>query len=185
MRRTLVALIITVSASRLLAAPAQVIIIRHAEKPANGNELSLRGRERAAALAVYFLGNTDVLEFGPPKAIYAQSQRRSTSSRRSIQTVKPLADALHLKVEDHVDRDAFELMIDEIKHKKEYEGHTVLICWEHKVIPEIAKALGAKDAPESWAGDIYDRTWVLTFKADHSCKFRDLPQQLMFGDSKK
>jgi hypothetical protein len=76
-------------------------------------------------------------------------------------------------------------MVDEIKHQKQYEGHTVLICWEHKVIPEIAAAFGAEDAPRKWKGETYDRTWVLTLNADGHCAFRDLPQRLMYGDSEK
>jgi hypothetical protein len=77
MRRTQLGLLIVLFfASSLLAEPAQVIIIRHAEKPEDGNELSLEGRERAAALAPYFLANLDLLEFGPPVAIYAQAQKR-------------------------------------------------------------------------------------------------------------
>ena len=69
-------LISVVWVSRLSAEPAQVIIIRHAEKPDEGNELSLAGRERAAALAPYFLGETALLRFGPPVAIYVQRRRK-------------------------------------------------------------------------------------------------------------
>lgn len=185
MHRPLIGLLhLFVFASHSLAEPAEVIIIRHAEKPESGNQLSLEGRERAAALAPYFLGNRDVLEFGPPVAIYAQAQKHETSSLRSIQTVKPLADALHLKINDSFNRDDFKSMVDQIEHEKKYDGHTVLICWEHKVIPGIAREFGAEDAPEKWSGDAYDRTWVLTFKAQHRCKVKDLPQRLMWGDSK-
>src|SRR4051812_2923021 len=80
--------------------PAQVIIIRHAEKPDDGNELSLRGEERAAALVPYFLKTGELLKFKTPVAIYAQRPKDADSSLRSIETVKPLADALHLKVKD-------------------------------------------------------------------------------------
>ena len=76
-------------------------------------------------------------------------------------------------------------MIAEIKHNRDYDGHMVLICWEHKVIPDIAAELGAEEAPHKWEGSVFDRTWVLTFKADHRCTFKDLPQRLMYGDSKK
>jgi broad specificity phosphatase PhoE len=168
----------------LLAEPAEIVIIRHAEKPSQGNELSLAGRERAAALLPYFLGNPEVLDFGRPVAIYAQSQKHTTSSLRPIQTVQPLADALHLKIKDAFDRDDYKKMVAEIKHESKYDGHTVLICWEHKVIPEIAKEFEADDAPRRWHGDSFDRTWVLKGKSGHRYKFKDLPQKLMFGDSK-
>jgi hypothetical protein len=171
--------------NRLLAEPAEVILIRHAEKPDEGNELSLAGRERAAALVPYFLENPVVLKFGRPVAIYAQSQKHATSSVRSIQTVQPLADSLHLKINNTFERDDYKKMVAEIKHDQKYDGHTVLICWEHKVIPEIAKEFAADDAPQKWRGTAFDRTWILTAtKSDHRYKFDDLPQKLMFGDSK-
>jgi hypothetical protein len=177
-------LVILIFANCLLAEPAEVVIIRHAEKPDVGNELSLAGRERAGALLPYFLGNPAVLEFGRPVAIYAQAQKHATSSLRSIQTVEPLADALHLKINDAFESDDYKKMVAEIKRETRYDGHTVLICWEHKVIPEIAKEFATDDAPKKWRGDAFDRTWVLTLKSGHRYKFNDLPQKLMFGDSK-
>jgi broad specificity phosphatase PhoE len=171
-------------ANAVLGEPAEIVIIRHAEKPSQGNELSLAGRERAAALMPYFLGNPEVSNFGRPVAIYAQSQKHTSSSLRAIQTVQPLADSLHLKISDAFDRDDYKQMVAEIKHKSKYDGHTVLICWEHKVIPEIAKEFAIEDAPEKWHGNAFDRTWVLSLKSDHRYKFKNLPQKLMFGDSK-
>src|SRR6476659_2168979 len=104
-------LLILIFASRAFSEPAQVIIIRHGEKPdPEGAELSLKGRERAAALVPYFLGDSDVLEFGPPVAIYAQAQneKKKESSVRSIQTVTPLAEALHLEVNHSIKRDDYQ-----------------------------------------------------------------------------
>jgi hypothetical protein len=186
MRRCVFSLLaVLICANYSLAEPAEVVIIRHAEKPDEGNELSLAGRERAAALLPYFLGTPAVLEFGRPVAIYAQSQKHATSSLRPIQTVQPLADSLHLKINDTFERDDYKKMVAEIKHERKYDGHTVLICWEHKVIPEIAKEFDADDAPQKWRGNAFDRTWVLTAtKNGHRYKFNDLPQKLMFGDSK-
>jgi hypothetical protein len=165
------------------AHPAQVIIIRHAEKPEDGNELSLRGEERAAALVPYFLRTDELLKFKTPVAIYAQKPKNSSSSLRPIETVKPLADALHLNVKDPFIRDDHEKMVEEVLHNPEYEGHTVLICWEHKVIPDIAEELGAEDAPSKWAGKDFDRTWVITFKPGKAPHCKNLAQRLMYGDS--
>jgi broad specificity phosphatase PhoE len=186
MRRSVLSLLVVfIFANCLLAEPAEVVIIRHAEKPDEGNELSLAGRERAAALLPYFLGTPAVLEFGRPVAIYAQSQKHASSSLRPIETVQPLADSLHLKINDTFERDDYKKMVAEIKHERKYDRHTVLICWEHKVIPEIAKEFDAEDAPQKWRGNAFDRTWVLkATKNGHQYKFQDLPQKLMFGDSK-
>jgi hypothetical protein len=165
------------------AKPARVIIIRHAEKPEEGNELSLKGRERAAALVPYFLETPGLLKDMPLAAIYAQGPKKDGSSIRSIQTVKGLADARKLTIIDKYTRDEFPEMFAEIRKDPAYEGKTVLICWEHKAIPDIAKAFGADDAPDRWHGSAYDRTWIITFKPDGKLTFQNLPQKLMYGDS--
>jgi hypothetical protein len=175
--------LLLVSAGHSLAQPAQVIIIRHAEKPDDGNELSVRGEERAAALVPYFLKSDELLKFKTPVAIYAQKPASATSSVRAIETVKPLADALQLKVNDEYERDDYQKMVDMVMHTKSYAGHTVLICWEHKVIPDIAATFGAEDAPAKWSGSDFDRTWVITFKAEKPPHCKNLPQKLMYGDS--
>ena len=63
-------------AAPLCAQPAQVILIRHAEKPPTGNMLNTKGRERAAALVPYLLETDDLTKFGKPVAIYAQQPNR-------------------------------------------------------------------------------------------------------------
>jgi broad specificity phosphatase PhoE len=109
MTRVFVGLTVVLAvASQALAQPSQVILIRHAEKPMSGNELSPQGRERAAALVPFFLGTDELLEFNTPAAIYAQSQKKETSSIRSIETVKPLAEALQLRINKTSARDEFQ-----------------------------------------------------------------------------
>ena len=63
-------------AAGAFAGPAQVIIIRHAEKPPVGDDLTPKGRQRAAALVPYFLETPEVLEYKLPAAIYALKARR-------------------------------------------------------------------------------------------------------------
>jgi hypothetical protein len=175
--------LLILAANQSFAQPAQVILIRHAEKPDHGNELSVRGEERAAALVPYFLKTNELLNFKTPVAIYAQKPTSATSSVRAIETVKPLAAALQLDVKNAYTRDDYKRMVDEIMHAKDYEGHMVLICWDHKVIPDIAAEFGAKDAPEKWPAGDYDRTWVITFKPGATPHFNIVPQKLMYGDS--
>lgn len=166
----------------LAAKPAQVILIRHGEKPPEGHELSQRGKERAAALVPFFQGNEHVLQFGTPIAIYAQPVADGHKSLRPVQTVKPLADALKLKVIEKYPHANYAKMVDEIVAHKDYDGKMVLICWEHHVIPEMARAFGLKDQPK-WHGDTFDRCWIITFPKDGAVKFRNLPQKLLYGDA--
>lgn len=169
-------------ASLAVGKPAQVILIRHAEKPDTGHELSLKGRERAAALVPYFLGNPDVLKYGAPAALYAQKSTKGHASRRPVQTVQGLADTLKLSIVSFAHED-FAAMVREISAKPAYDGKTVLICWEHKGIPDVVKAFGVKDGPSKWHG--FDRTWIITFPKEGKPAFQDLPQKLMYGDSER
>lgn len=197
MRRTILPLIaaltIALGAAASFAAPAQVILIRHGEKPAHGSGLNEQGFARAAALVKYFRTNQAVTEYGTPAAIYAMKPPRPGGSVRPIQTVTPLATALSLPViSDYLREDVSDLA-NAILSDKAYDGKMVLICWEHNAIPEIvsafAEAAGTEDGvaaalPSSWDGSAFDRTWILDFSPDGKvASFRDLPQRLLPGDS--
>lgn len=165
------------------AVPAQVIIIRHGEKPSSGITLNLKGRERANALVPYLLETPEFSQYGSPAAIYAQKQKTSTNSIRPIETVLPLSSALHLPINTSFERDDYQSMIEQILKEPDYDGRTVIISWGHSVIGDMARAFGAEKAPKKWP-DAYDRVWLLTFKEDGSVKFSDIPQKLLYGDSK-
>lgn len=89
---------LTICTINAIATPAQIIIIRHGEKPVNSNELNLKGQERAAALAPYFLTTKALVQYGPSVAIYAQQPNGDDPSLRPLQTCLPTATALHLQV---------------------------------------------------------------------------------------
>jgi hypothetical protein len=162
--------------------PAQVILIRHGEKPAEGHGLNQKGKERAAALVPYFLGRPEVLQYKTPVAIYAQKSTPEHRSTRPVDTVKALAKALKLDVIEYAHND-FKAMVKEISSKREYQGKMVLICWRHQAIHDIAREFGVKDAPKF--PEAFDRTWIISFGKDGKPTLRDLPQKLMFGDSTK
>jgi hypothetical protein len=158
------------------ARPDQVIIIRHAEKPQHGHDLTVKGRERAAALAPFFLD----CDKAAPVAIYAQGPNDDHPSRRSVETVTPLAHEMKLDVKTcHRGENAE--MVKEILSKPEYEGKVVLICWSHKEIPGLATALGVVDPPD-WQDGAFDRVWVIKLK-DGKAALQDLPQRLLYGDA--
>jgi hypothetical protein len=169
-----------------LAAPLKVMIIRHGEKPDSGNELNARGQERALALVNFFTTNPPVLSDGKPvAAIYAMKPSREDGSLRPIQTVTPLAEKLGLTINADIKKDHVDDLIDAVLKNSTADGKTVLICWEHKIIPTIVQRFGWDKAPDKWAGEVFDRVWVLGFTKDKVTSFDDLPQQLLAGDSDK
>jgi hypothetical protein len=59
---------------------------------------------------------------------------------------------------------------------------TILISWEHKLIPELVKQLPqAPDVPRRWPDNRYDLIWLLDRNAE-SWTFRQIPQLLLSGD---
>jgi hypothetical protein len=169
------------SAASAHAAPAQVLIIRHAEKPASGDDLSPAGFARARELVQYFERTPAVTQFGTPVAIYAMGFENGTS-RRAVETVTPLAQALRLPVRSQYLKDQVAPLVREIMSTPAYAGRTVLICWEHNVIPQIAQEFGVRNAPGSWSEDDYWDVWRLVFTGNMVSHFDVFSQHLMPGD---
>ena len=157
------------------------MIIRHAEKPDDPGEkdpnLSKRGFERAEALA-------KVIPEHFPHPDFLIATKRSKGSNRPAETITPLSKALHEEIEANEKDDDFAKVAHDVLTNPKYAGKVVLIAWHHGKIPELAKALGAKDAPDKWKGEVFDRVWEIT-SADGSATFKDLPQNALPGDSDK
>jgi hypothetical protein len=168
--------------SNAWATPAQILIIRHAEKPLTGPNLSPEGEARANALIGFFQKDPRMLQYGLPVAIYAASPTKEDGSLRSIETVEPLAKALNLPIHEEFNKDEYADAAAEILNDVEYEGRMVLLSWEHKVIPSLAEALGIENAPQ-WPSNTFDRVWEIDYRLNEVSGFRNLPQRLMPGDS--
>ena len=165
----------------LNAIPAEILIIRHAEKPPEGEHLDQKGWERAFALAPFFKGRAEMLEFGPPVAIYAMGQHKEESSLRPQETVQEVAKVLNLTPVTRFIKGEEREMVEEILKNSEYSNKTVLICWEHKEIEEIVKAFDFP-APSKWHGSVFDRVYKLNLQ-NGKRGFQNLPQRLLFDDS--
>ncbi|MDE1976377.1 MAG: histidine phosphatase family protein [Elusimicrobia bacterium] len=163
--------------------PAQVIIIRHAEKPAEGNDLSPRGEERAQALVGFFEHNPAVTRYGPPAAVYAMTPKADGHDVRPLETVEPLAQSLGLQVNTSVGKEDVEGLAQAVMKDPAGAGKMVLIAWEHHLIPAIAKAFGLTSAPETWPDDVFDRAWIINFDGGKPVSFQNVPQHLLPGDS--
>lgn len=181
----------------LYTLPAQVIIVRHAEKdPRVG--LNQQGQERAGALA-YYLTQTDyLLNFGLPAAIFASrpTPRKSNSliqrvlereSKIEIETIMPTAALLKLPLHSSFQCQQVTEMANLILKSNQYDGRNIVICWNHVYIYDLLKAFGYQ-APLRcmYPGSRYDLAFVLTFPAPQPSG--RLPyatiyfQQLIFGD---
>jgi phosphohistidine phosphatase SixA len=165
--------------------PRQVLLIRHAEKPADDDasvHLSPDGVKRAEALHRLFESAVDrSAPFPTPDVIFAA--RDSKHSHRSGETVAPLAKRLKLTVNANYKDEEFAAAAHEVLHNPKYAGKTVLVCWHHGMMPQLAAGLGAADAPDHWKGSVFDRVWQITYGQGGKASIRDRPQQLLPGDA--
>ena len=117
---------------------ATVLLIRHAEKPESGPDLSPAGVARADAYVKYF-GDFQVA--GQPlklDSLFAAAD--SKNSHRPRKTQEPLSKALNLPLDTTFKDKAPELLAAELKSKP--HGPEILLCWHHGKIPALISALG-------------------------------------------
>lgn len=135
----------------------KVVLIRHAEKPDNGYNLSCAGFNRALKLP-------EVLKskFGIPNYIFVPSPStgKQTTNGRMLQTILPFAVKYNLAINTNYDVDDVANLVQKISTRT----GTVLVVWEHKQLPKILDLLGIKGSPNlKWAPDDFDSIYIVTF----------------------
>ncbi|EDM34739.1 hypothetical protein PBAL39_14319 [Pedobacter sp. BAL39] len=140
----------------ILANDLTIVIMRHAEKPASGDNLSCKGFNRSLQLPAVLRK-----KFGVPNYVYvpAPATGKETKSGRMIQTVWPLATKYNLTINTSYEVKDAEDLVKNVKTKK----GTVLVVWEHDAISDIIKKLGVKGGLK-WPGSDYDGLWVVTIR---------------------
>ena len=167
--------------------PRSVLLIRHAEKPADAADIHLspEGTKRAEALPDLF--NKTAARPDPlPTPDFIFAARASKHSDRPAETVAPLARALKLEVSAGYANDDYRKLAEELFTNPKYDGKVVLVCWHHGHLPDLAAALGAAGVPDKWKDAAFDRVWVVAF--DDKGKAKPLvrrTQALMPGDARE
>jgi hypothetical protein len=160
--------------------PATILIIRHAEKLTDGRiDLSPTGFERAKLIPNLFIPAGVRPDLPTPQVIFATHV--SAHSNRPVQTVTPLAAALHVPIDDSIANDDYPKLAETLLSGK-YAGKVVLVVWHHGRIPELTTALGAKPPYNPWPDQQFDRIWRIDYK-DGKATLQDLPYKIMPGDS--
>lgn len=180
--KNFVFILISIFSIQSLSMPAQIILMRHGEKPEDGDELSEKGWERAKALPKLF----DRKELkSKPFALYAMKRKSEfDGSIRPIQTLKYVSEKFNLSINTPFKKDQVIELVQKIKNDPNLNNQLVVICWEHKVLLDIAGALGVT-SPTDWPGDVYDRFWLLDFSAKGALiNFQNLPERLLPTDSR-
>jgi hypothetical protein len=164
--------------------PATILIIRHAEKLTDGRiDLSPTGFERARLLPKLFSPTAARTDLPTPQVLFAT--HLSPHSNRPVETVTPLAAALHLPIDDSFSNDDYSALAATLLSGK-YAGKVVLVVWHHGKIPQLATALGATPPYTPWPDNQYDRIWRIDYPNGKATlpTIQDLPYAIMPGDSK-
>ena len=140
---------------------SQILLLRHAEQPANEDDLDLSasGRARAAWLAAYL-----PKQFGRPSAVHAAAPNRF--SVRAFVTMRPLSETLGLKLDAAVKATDVEKLAARLLDDEALSGKLAVVCWTHTELPNLARALKVKrgDFPKAWGEDVYNLVYRLSYK---------------------
>ena len=168
------------------AQPAQIILLRHAEKPDDpaAVNLSPRGEERARALVSLFGRGSPFTSNAPVAALYATRVTKRDRSRRTGETLAPLSKDLGMPVNTFFDSDTYSLLTTSVLNNPAYRGKTVIVCWTHHDIAQLAGALGVRPQPAPWKDKTFDRLWIIAYR-EGRIEMRDAPQRLLKGDAKR
>ena len=130
-----------------------IVLIRHGEKPIQGDNLSPQGFNRALQLPTV-LHN----KFGVPDHVYvpAIGTDVTTTHARMFQTVTPFAIQYNLGINSKFDEHDYTGVANHVRQKT----GLALFVWEHHAIPELAKAMGISNPPD-WPDDEYDSIWII------------------------
>ena len=143
---------------------ATVMIIRHAEKPASGMELTPAGEARAQAYAGYFAGFKIAGE--PVRLDHIFCTADTAGSHRPRLTVEPLSQALKLPLDNRFTTKNPAALTGEIRSQA--HGNAILICWHHGEIPAVLAGLGANPAAVLPGGKWPDAVfgWLVELRYD-------------------
>lgn len=141
-----------------------IYLIRHCEKYSdNSNGLSIDGDAHSVCLVSYF----ESFPLGKPQCVYGATSK----TMRSIHTIVPISIELKIPMHGSWRSSRIKNAVDDIYgYLSRYD--TILIAWEHHMIPKLATALGCVNC-NSWNIDprssqtmnqLYDITWVLDYK---------------------
>jgi hypothetical protein len=163
-----------------------VLVIRHAEKPTNGMELTPAGVARANAYTNYFKNFTIDSKPLHLDAIFAAAD--SKNSQRPRLTTEPLSKSLGLPLDLRFKAASPGELADELRAKP--HGKQVLICWHHGDIPALLQALDADPAKllpgGKWPDAVF--SWMIQLRYDKDghlipAETRCISEDLMPGDA--
>lgn len=194
MRRHLFFLVALLLPMPILAQPARIVIVRHAEK-ANVYALCDMGTARAAALAGQYLGHAAAQSLfaagDTPTAMMAITIHTIESITPAAQSWKMPVTAYTInsakggkdRAQEELENFQTQLAAHDVLNDPRYSGKTAVMMWEHDHIAKTeleARYPGEQvtlrqllhldqivGVPEVWPDETYDYFWIVDFAPDN------------------
>lgn len=175
------------SAFSASAAPAEIIVIRHADKwpgKHHGPALDPTGYLRAVRFAFYFLE-----KFGEPDFLIATNPDEDKANSRSIRELQTLAPLANLLAKESQTKTAhrilhpyrtseYEELAALLLTDERFTGKRVLICWGREQISKLTAELGVEQPLPKWSKRTYDDVYVIRYdEKGEILKFTHLTNQ--------
>ncbi|GHC84959.1 hypothetical protein GCM10007320_29570 [Pseudorhodoferax aquiterrae] len=173
-----------------------LMLIRHGERPRRAREagvaedgsacphsLSVAGWQRAGALVPLFRQlAASAPALAVPTCLYACPATAQAPSRRSVQTLGPLARALGLEIDTTVEKQDESRLAACLQRT---DG-VALVAWSHQGLPALARAYLADSAaaaqvPAAWPKDRFDLLWIIDGPSVRR-RLQEVGQDLLAGD---
>ncbi len=158
------------AAQPLVSGPAHIVLIRHGEEPSDANNphLSAQGQARADQFVEFMTHDPAMIRLGTPAAIFATETTKDEYGQRTQETVAPLASILRVQVLTPYHAKDYERLAQRVLSDPSLGGKTVVICWTHEWLPQLAAALGVAPQPPKWKAKVYDLVYVISYKDRHA-----------------
>ena len=171
-----------------------IMIIRHGEKPLprhhergiteagrrDKRSLTVDGWKRAGALVELLApaAGEPPGSLRRPDAVYGSAAEHGRS-KRSLQTVAPVAERVGVEVVDRYGPGQEAKLAKELAKR----SGASLVSWHHHSVGKIIKHLGpvSPPPPRHWPDDRYDVVWTLTRDGD-GWRFEHVPQMVLPRD---
>lgn len=150
----LIALLVLVNLLQACAPSQSIVVVRHAEKAADGIKLSEKGKIRAESLKA-------ILAAKHLDSIY------STNTIRTISTAKPTADSKNLPVTLYRNNTDMLSILNSNNKKGSY-----LVVGHSNTVPDLLRICGCDYKKKDLADDEYDRIFTMKRNAK-KCKLKE------------
>jgi hypothetical protein len=120
--------------------------------------------KRAKRLVSFITTNRTIKKVGLPVATFATQTTKDHHGMRTQETLAPLARALKLRVQTPCHGKDYAELAKLILKSRAYAGKSVLICWNHEEIADLAAALGVKPEPPKWKDSVFDLVYIISFR---------------------